>query len=221
MSDGSATLSAWKRWRPLHDGLARDIHPDRWAALGVPAGAAEKLTACARSARTISLDPGFLVPGADCGWNAWEAENGTVGADWALLPGAVLWRTALRFGAGRHHAEIARLVWRRDVDALKSVIGDDAHRFALRQAPALRRRFPPSEAVAEGGLAEAVVGTARLGLGCCLAGLPPGMAGRVLAKLPPRCDGMIGEAQSWPEDRRGRWAANLAGLFAAAPAPVA
>lgn len=215
MSAGA--LSAWRRWRPLHDRLAGDVHPDRWAAAGLSSGVVGKLLACRRSASTLSRNPEFLVPDAAGGWNAWDAPADAGG--WPLLSGAVLWRTGLRFGAGLFHAEIAKVVLRRDVNALRDAIGEDAHRFAIRQAPALRRRFPSPGALRAGGLGEMVVRSAGLGFGCCLAGLPAGLAWRVLAKLPPLCDGLAGEARSWPVDRREQWAACLTTLLGSAPAP--
>lgn len=215
---GTAVLPVWKRWRPLRDGLAGDIHHERWAAAGISPEAAKRLAGCRRSAQTIAQNPQCLVPGLTDGWNAEEARAEP--ADWVLLSGAVLWGTALRFGAGRFHREITRLVWRRDVDALKNGIGEDAYRFAVRQAPTLRRRLPVAETPPEGELAESVVASAGWGMGCCLCEVSPWIAGRVLAKLPPLCDVLTEQVRSWPDDRRGRWASNLLDLFAVAPAPL-
>lgn len=215
----NGALEGWLRRRPLYDGLAADAHPERWAAAGVPPEVARKLMACPRSVRTVSRDPGFLLP--EFGANLTVCDPLAEVPGWALFSGELLWRIGLRFGAGRFHREIAGLVWRQDVDAVKLAVGEDAHRFALRQAPVLRRRLPSPDG--EGGttgdeLGGAAIRTAGLGFGCALAELPLEIAGRVLAKLPPTYDGPAEEARSWPADRRGQWAAFFRGLLETSPA---
>lgn len=209
------------RWLPLADGLAAGIHPERWALAGLPAEGVARLLACPRSLRTLSRGIGAVLPGVDGEWSPWNdnaLDNDAAG--WALFSGEALWRSALRLGAARRRADIIRIVLRQEVAALKNAIGEDAHRFAVRQAPSLWRELrldmggpEPEE------LAESVFLAAGFALGCWLATLPTGLAARVRITLPIVCDGPAETAASWPTERREAWHGALARLFSAAPAP--
>jgi hypothetical protein len=107
------------------------------------------------------------------------------------------------------------LVRRDEVSALKQRIGEDVYRFALRQAPLLcsRDALTGGDPASGAPLAERVAGAAGLGIGCWLAGLPSGLALRVLLKLPPACDQAAVKVSDWPEERRAAWLAVLRRLF--------
>ena len=134
-------LSAFVRARPLRFGLAADLHPDRWGALGVPETGAARLTGCPRALAALSERLDWLSPGAD-DFTGWDAALSDRPGAWALLPGAALWRAGRRLGAGRYRAEIVRLIRREDVASFKAAAGDDVYRFALRQVPVLWRGAP-------------------------------------------------------------------------------
>lgn len=208
------SVAAYRRWSPLWLDLAADIHPGRWAGLGVSAEAAARLAACPRSRRRLSRGIGWLEASAGDDWRPWDAAPGEVW-NWALLPGADLWRIGLRLGAGRYRAEASRLVLRAEVAAFTEAVGADAYRFALRQAALVWRDESLDDAgAAAGTLAERALAAAGLGLGCWLAELPAGLAARVRLKLPPGCDRPLAAAAAWDPERRGAWLAVLRRLFA-------
>jgi len=213
------SLAAFRLARPLLLDLAGDIHPDRWAAAGVPAEAAARLAGCPRARASLSwrigwLGPGWDVPAADPeGWTGWGAALSARPGAWALLPGARLWRAGRWLGAGRHRAEVIRLVRRGEVEAFRGAAGGDAHLFALRRAALVWRGTPlagdPAGLPDGASPAERVLATAGLGLGCWLAALPAGLAARVRAKLPPSCEPQLAAAAAWPGGRRETWRAAL------------
>ena len=210
----AGSLAAFRRWRPLAGDLAGDIHPDRWLGLGVSPGAALRLASCPRSRRSLSARLDWLFPGAGRGGFETPADDDEA-AGWALLSGSAIWGVGMRLGAARFRLEIARLVRRDEVADLKRAIGEDAYRFALRQATLLCPRGALDEGgePASGALAERVAEAGGLGLGCWLARLPSGLALRALLKLPPVCDQAAVKASDWPDGRQAAWLAVLRRLF--------
>lgn len=205
----SSDLDAFRRVKPLAFDIAADIHPERWDALGVPAAAAARLAKCRRSRAALSTDLSWLSAGesplsAVVGWS--PSGSGAL----ALLPGEKLWRIGLRLGAARFRGEIAGLVWRDDVAAFKSGVGEDAYRFAMRQAPVLwRNAVLEDEEASAGKLVGRVTRTAALALACWLSELPPAVGVRARLKLPPAVDGELGPVGGWDAGRRNRWLAPL------------
>ncbi|MDR1613535.1 MAG: Yop proteins translocation protein K [Planctomycetota bacterium] len=211
----AAALDSFRRWRPLLDGLAAGVHPLRWRAAGIGAGAAAKLTANPRARRLLSLRLDWLggnapeSPGAWPDWVAWEDADAA-----ALLPGAELERCGLRFGASLFRRRVALLVMGKDVAAFKAAAGADAYFFALRQALLAKKTAGASlERVGEGELPGSVVRAAGLGLAAWLGFLPDALAFRAALKLPPPIDAARTEVAAWPREERERWRAALAEIF--------
>ena len=121
-----SVLDDFRRARPLLLEWAADIHPERWKALGVPEAGAARLAGCPRARAALSESADWLMGGeaggADdfAGWTAALAEK--PGA-WALRSERELWRAGRFLGAGRHRAEIARLIRREDVTAFQAAAG--------------------------------------------------------------------------------------------------
>ena len=100
----------------------------------------------------------------------------------ALLDAAALRRIAVRAGALLHAAAISRIVLRERVLAVRALIGDDGHAFALRRAPflSLPARLPEAR--------DPAVVIERDGLSCLAAWLerePEALAQRVRLRFPP------------------------------------
>ncbi|MDR2390605.1 MAG: Yop proteins translocation protein K [Planctomycetota bacterium] len=207
-----AALDSFRRWRPLLDGLAAGVHPLRWSAAGIGAGAAATLTANPRARRLLSLRLDWMggnAPGNPDAWPDWAAWEDADPA--ALLPGAELERCGLRFGASLFRRRVAMLVMRKDVAAFKAAAGTDAYFFALRQALLAKKSAGASlERVGEGELPGIAVRAAGLGLAAWLGFLPAGLAFRVALKLPPSIDAAGTEVAAWPEAERAGWREALA-----------
>lgn len=217
--NASRHLTLFRRAAPLLVDIVRDMHPDRWQALGISAHAGEKLAACARSRHRLSINVSRLIPEAGDfdSWTIWAKDIDAAPGSWSLLPGTELWRRGLCFGAGCFRPEVAGLVFRADVAAFRNAVGNEVHAFALRQAPLLwrdaahslpglpeRNAFPLSDRVRR---------TAGLALGCWLAGLPSELSARIRLKLPPACDADLAVPLSWPESQRGGWMRMLERVF--------
>jgi hypothetical protein len=129
-----------------------------------------------------------------------------------------LWKAGLRLGAARFRLEISRLAWRKDVRAFKTAAGEDAYRFALRQAAMVWRGavLTDESDLDRLPLGERTVRTAGLGLGCWLSGLPTGLAARARLKLPPEAGADLDLASSWDGDRRSNWLSVLKRIVALA-----
>lgn len=203
-------LNAYRLARPLLADLAVDVHPGRWP---VSAAARDRLVATRRSRLTLSRDLSWLTGAPTPPREGWWEALAIPECSWALLKGASLWRAGLWLGAGAYRGEVAGLVLRSEVADFSELVGEDARRFALRQA-ALVWRGAKLPGLPDGGaLVGRVVRTAGLALGCWLAGLPAGVAERTRLKLSPVADPDLAEATSWPEERRNAWSALLLRLF--------
>ena len=183
-------LAEFRRWRPLLDGLAGEVHPERWLRAGGGQEAMRKLTANSRSRRSLSLRLDWLggKPVADGAafreWQEWKDADPL-----ALAPGNVLWEAGLRLGAGLFRDVATRLVLGRDVSELKAGIGVDAYQFALRQAGLIRElgRLSPDCVVAE-TLSASIRQAAVFALSTWLWAMPASLAERVVLKLPLEID---------------------------------
>lgn len=214
----AATLASFRRWRPLLDGLAAEIHPLRWAAIGVDTAAVGKLVANRSGLRLLSLRLDWLSGafsgerGRNGSWPDWTAWEGVDAA--ALLSGAELERCGTRLGASLFRREAAKLVLGRDVTAFKADVGADTYFFALRQATLIRNIAGLSrERVGTGGLSDMIRRAAGLGLAAWLDFLPKDLAFRVALKLPPAIDEARHEIDSWPENEREDWRTATASVF--------
>ncbi len=205
-------LETHRRWLRLEMDVAADIHPERWAALGISPEAAARLTTCDRSRRTLSTRLDWLASDAPDGWRAWQGAPDGDAAN-ALLPGSGLWRIGLRFGASRHRGEVLGLIWRADIVRLKAAVGEDAYRFAVRQGWLVWRGTAAKDGGADGTLGERIARSAALGLACWLAGLPPGLAARTRMKLPPACDGAAETVAGWAVGDREAALSSMRRLF--------
>lgn len=105
----------------------------------------------------------------------------------ALVDGDPLRKTVLLAGIARHADEVSRIMERAKVMELKSQVGEDAYKFAVFRAPLL------AGPLAQGGNSMAAAATdwkakcmaSGMGMfGACLAGGPPGLAGRAGLKFP-------------------------------------
>ncbi|MCC8189015.1 MAG: Yop proteins translocation protein K [Planctomycetes bacterium] len=210
-------LASFRRWRALLDRLAADIHPGRIRNAGLSAGAAAALLADPRARRTLSVHLAWLGgPAATAGddgaawrdWTAWESADGA-----ALAPGAELERCGSRLGAALFRDAVVKLVFGRDIAALKAGIGEDAYLFALRQGLLVRPAaalVPPPQG---GSLADLIPATGRLGLAAWLRSLPADLAARVVLKLPPPLDAALAETAGWDGDSLHRWQQAMRRVF--------
>ena len=211
-------LAAYRQMRPIGIDLAADIHPERWRAAGIDEPGQANLAACPRARATLSGCLDWLFgpeASADGNFSDWIGALAEKPGEWALRPGAELWRAGRCLGAGRLRHEIARLVRRGDVADFKSAVGEDAYLFALRQAPMIWRGAPAPgpETEMDSPLADRALSAAGWGLGCWLASLPPGLSRRARAKLPISRDPEFMEAASWPGPRQDAWRAELGKVF--------
>ena len=100
----------------------------------------------------------------------------------ALLDVAVLRRIAVRAGALLHAAAIRRIVLRDRVIAVRALLGDDGHAFALKRAPFLSLPMRVADTHDPAAVIE------RDGLSCLAAWLarePEALAQRVRLRFPP------------------------------------
>lgn len=215
----------FRRLRRLAFALAPEIHPDRFAAAGLPQDFPARLAVSPRAAASLSLDLSWTrrdVPPVGALWEGVDAE----GLETFLAGGgAGLRRAGLRLGAGHARKILTRFVVRADVACLKAAIGDDAYFFAVRQAPLFwRKRELPGDAIIAAENAEEAAARARAaagwGLGCFLADLPAATAARVRLTLPPEMDADMDLSAGWPEARRGAWRAMLLEIASAMPAAI-
>lgn len=155
----------FRRLRRLAFALAPEIHPERFAAAGLPKSLPASLAKSPRAAAALSLDlswTGMDVPPVGALWD----DAGAKELDCFLSGGGpLLWRAGLRLGAGHMRGILARFVLRADVTLLKTAIGDDAYIFALRQAPLFwRRRELPDDGAANKDQVDGTrVGATRVG----------------------------------------------------------
>lgn len=206
-------LAAFARARPLLFDLASGVHPERWEAAGLSREAGARLAGCPRSRRFLSANLGWTGGAPEARWEAWNLSPGRREAR-ALLSGEELWRGGLRFGAARFRKEIAQLVWRDDVKALKASVGEDAYCFAMRRAALIRRGESLDGAGSEGTLAENILASAILALSCWLASIPSDLAARARLKLPPGVDSGMAVVVEWTGERLRPWLAALDRVFA-------
>ncbi|MDR0361997.1 MAG: hypothetical protein LBJ46_04850 [Planctomycetota bacterium] len=211
----TAGLDSFRRWRPILDGLAAELHPLRWSAVGINAEAAARLTANPHTRRLLSLRLDWIGENAPENpepwpdWTAWDGADPAV-----LLPGPELERCGLRFGASLFRRRVAMLVLGKDVAAFKAAAGADAYFFAIRQAMLAKKTVCLSlEGMGEGELPGDAVRAAGLGLAAWIGFLPDDLAFRVALKLPPLVDAAGREVAAWPERERERWRAALAEII--------
>lgn len=203
-----------RAWVAFYYALAEEIHPERWRGAGLGQEAATRLLAGERSRRTLSVNPECLAPAWNFSWNPWDRVEGVL-PDWAFRSGEILWKTGVYFAMGCFRSEIAKLVHRQDVFALRRDFGDDAYFFAMRQAVLLWAGDWPDAAAdaASLPLVEKLRLAAVRGLACWLGSLPVGVASRVRLKLNPELDKLLAEAVGvWDGEARETCLKRLAKL---------
>lgn len=108
----------------------------------------------------------------------------------ALLPGPLLLKLAAWFGLARFRGEVAKLVRREDVLALREAVGEDGRAFALRRSallPGLRHDAPAfltSEEDASRPLFERIRLAGFAAVAACLVDAAPSIPCRLAATMP-------------------------------------